>query len=97
MSDLTGPERVRAAIERDRGGHAPTEPVILCGTPDPHAMRADDPRWSGNQPPPVPKRSTASRMAEAVTWVFVCPGCISLRFGPGHLTRKLAGIDCRNP
>lgn len=28
-----------------------------------------------------------------VAWIF-CPGCLCLRVGPGHLSRKLAGIDC---
>tara|TARA_B100000519_G_scaffold202912_1_gene223018 strand:- start:64748 stop:64915 length:168 start_codon:yes stop_codon:yes gene_type:complete len=24
------------------------------------------------------------------------PGCLGLRFGPAHLSRKLAGIDCQH-
>ena len=94
MSDgLTGPERVRQAIQRDRGGHlAPQLPVTICGEPDPGAMRADDPRWPGNRTSPERRRSVTECVMEAL----VCPGCLGLRFGPAHLSRKLAGIDCQH-
>jgi hypothetical protein len=93
IPDPTGPDLIRAAIQRDRGGHlAPTQPVIICGEPDPKAMRADDPRWPGNRIPTEPRRGIATCIAEAL----ICPGCLCLRFGPGHLSRKIAGIDCRH-
>lgn len=43
---MTGPDRVREAIARDRGHFAPSRPVTLCGTPDGTERRAG---WA---PPP---------------------------------------------
>jgi len=89
----SGPDRIRAAIQQDRGGHlAPQHPVTLCGEPDPNAMRADDPRWPGNHTPNEPRPRIGTRIAEAL----FCSGCFGLRFGPAHLSRKLAGIDRRH-
>lgn len=91
-NEMTGPERVREAIERDRGGHlAPQLPVTICGQPDGTEMRADDPRWPGNRTTePCPS------ITERTLGLLVCPGCFGLRFGPIHLSRKLLGIDCQH-
>src|SRR5258708_1550781 len=89
--DLTGPERVREAVRRDRGGHlAPQQAVHICGEPDPNAMRADDPRWTTSSRP-----EPRHRIAELIADLLICPGCFGLRFGPAHLSRKLFGIDCQ--
>lgn len=45
MSNETGPDRIREAIRRDRGGDAPSQPFIVCGHPDPNAMRAGVAPW----------------------------------------------------
>jgi hypothetical protein len=38
-------------------------------------------------------RSRVERLLEAL----FCPGCLCLRFGPGHLARRYVfGIDCRH-
>jgi hypothetical protein len=39
--ELTGTERIREAIARDRGHYAPNRPVTLCGHPDGSERRAD--------------------------------------------------------
>lgn len=90
--EMTGPERVREAIQRDRGGQlAPQLPVTICGQPDGTEMRADDPRWSGN-------RTAEPRLGivERTLGALICPGCLGLRFGPVHLSRRLVGIDCQS-
>jgi hypothetical protein len=100
MNDkTTGTDRVREAIKRDHGGHlAPQQPVTLCGGPErpADAMRADDPRWPGNHARPAPRPSAISRVGEVILGALFCPGCLRFRFGPGHLSRKLSGIDCRH-
>jgi hypothetical protein len=55
----SGPERVREAIKRDRGGYAPQGHLTLCGTDDGTAVRAD-------HIPPVPPgpRSRTGRLAD---------------------------------
>jgi hypothetical protein len=35
----TGPDKIRAAIERDRGMRAPDLPITLCGGPVPETAR----------------------------------------------------------
>ena len=43
---LSGIERVRETIRRDRGERAPSGPVTLCGTPDGTEVRAEPvQRW----------------------------------------------------
>lgn len=89
MSGPTGLDRVQAAIERARGLQPPDYPVTLCGTPGPDARRADDPRWSSNR---ISTPSLRDRFWSAVG-DLLCPSCLSLRFGPGHLVRKyLMGV-----
>lgn len=89
----TGPELIRAGIERDRGGRsAPGTPVRFICRDDGGVPDASEPL---HQTPP--RRSLRDRTLGAVANAILCPGCLSLRFGPGHLTRRLLfGIDCRN-
>jgi hypothetical protein len=84
--EMTGPERIRAGIERDRGGRtAPQVPVrFIC--------REDDGPPVDSRPP----ETHAARRRWSLAGLLMCPGCLCLRFGPGHLTCKLFGIDCRH-
>lgn len=80
---MSGPERIRAAIERDRGMHAPTPDEIralsgCCAPPDGFTA----------QPQPEP-RSERHSVLEAL----FCPACIRFRFGPGHLMFCDGGSD----
>lgn len=82
----TGPDRIRAAIERDRGMGAPTaEEIYALGgacIAESHAAHAHV---------AMPAVSPPSRFVGAT----ICPGCFGLRFGPAHLIRKLAWrVDC---
>jgi hypothetical protein len=88
MTEMTGTERVRAAVERDRGGRFAPGRVTLCGEPDPNAMRADDPRWPGNLKPDTPKQLRAIRLER----LLICSDCIRFRFSPIHLLRRIAGV-----
>lgn len=81
MSSDSGPDRIRAAIERDRGMYAPTldemRALTGCCTP---------PEGFVAQPQPQPQRERlTARIADSVLNALVCPACIRLRFGVGHL------------
>lgn len=84
---VSGADRIREAIARDRGEFAPSQPVVLCGQPDGTERRADDPGWQ--RPVRVP---LWLRAGERLAYAVQCPSCLGLRFGPVHLsTRVLIG------
>lgn len=70
MSDeqrTSGADRVREAIARDRGHHAPSQPVTLCGAPDGTERRAD---WTP-PPPAIPLwRRVGNRLVAPVARVL---------------------------
>lgn len=76
---MTGPERIREAIARDRGDFAPDQPVTLCGQPDGTEVRADA----------QPVRRVRTPLGERLAGLIQCPSCLGLRFGPVHLSKLL--------
>lgn len=97
MSDeMTGPERIREAIRRDRGGDAPAFPIQVCGP----ACRGDDlEAYIAERGPEFAeevRRAEVKQRRRARLGCLICPGCLGLRFGPAHLSRKLVGIDCQH-
>lgn len=84
---LSGPDRVRRAIARDRGFYAPNRPVVLCGDPQT--------AWTGilaGQPRPLPRLTRRQRLAVRLGDLLLCPDCLGLRFGPVHLALKITRI-----
>jgi hypothetical protein len=79
VAELTGPERIREAIARDRGHFAFSQPVTLCGQPDGTEVRADA----------QPVREIRTPLAERLAGLVQCPSCLGLRFGPVHLSKRL--------
>lgn len=92
MKEPTGPELIRTGIERDRGGRlAPSERVtFICGEGEvPEGALPYAPLMPHSEP-------LRDRVLGALANAVMCPGCLCLRFGLGHLTRKLTGIDCEH-
>jgi hypothetical protein len=52
--DISGIERLRETIRRDRGGNAPGRPLVLCGEPDGTEVRADGQPILDHAPKPGP-------------------------------------------
>jgi hypothetical protein len=80
----TGPDLIRAAIERDRGMGPPsqeeTRSLTGCCTPP------EGPEGFAPQPPPLLRTEPLkTRLADALVNALFCPACIRFRFGPGHL------------
>ena len=76
----TGPDRIRRAIERDRGMGAPEFPILVCGP----ECRGEVPDAPMPPPPKLYRGITAD-------WL-ICPGCIRFKFSPFHLLNRIVGI-----
>jgi hypothetical protein len=75
---LTGPERIREAIARDRGHYAPSQPIVLCGG-DPtgaKTVREWDAEHASNGP--------GTPIGERLIALVHCPACLRFRWNPGH-------------
>jgi hypothetical protein len=83
---LSGPDRVRLAIARDRGAFAPSQPLTLCGTPDGTERRADAYRETQAR---TRRWTPQPGWGEQLAGLVQCPSCLGLRFGPVHLSRLL--------
>ena len=76
MSEVSGPDRVREAIARDRGEYAPNRPVVLCGG-DRTGTKTIRERDAAS---PLPRTSLAERLIVLIH----CPACLRFRWNPGH-------------
>lgn len=75
---MTGIERVREAIARDRGHYAPSQPVTLCGTPDGTERTVAE--WEGL----AAQRGRSTPLGERLIVRIHCPACLRFRWNPGH-------------
>lgn len=80
----TGPDRIRDAIRRDRGGDAPQHRIPVCGL---------DCRGEITSNPDLgPNHARYCRGRRDWLDSLICPGCIRFKFNPIHWFNRLVGI-----
>lgn len=91
MTEETGPDRIRRAIELARGGQAPEFPILVCGP----GCRSELPE-SINVTQEV--GIGGGQVERGLDWSWlVCSACFRLKFSPIHWFMRAAGVcDGRN-
>jgi hypothetical protein len=91
--DEAGPDRIRAAIERDRGMDAPQHPVNVCGPHCRGELHDDLEDYIAEQGPEfaaeVKRAERRIARRDRIAHLLICPGCLGFRLGFAHLSRKL--------